>query len=223
MTTFATEPVVLPGAEVLQAAFELAGVRGEELLPAGLAPTRPTLLTFVVIRVAESPIGPLTYAQARLSCRSGARARALVVATAVDAPPATVAALRDGWGIAGDRGGLAFDRRYDRIVVTVPAWELELTVRGLQPIDAGSIQYVVGLQPVATDDGARLAQVELDVEPQRAERGCPGVSAPSGIVDQRIQPRHAVAATLAVGSLTLPRVRFLLHPDLAPHLGTEVL
>ena len=34
---------------------------------------------------------------------------------------------------------------------------------------------------------------------------------------------HPVAATLAVGTFTLPRLRFLLQPDVAPHLGTEVL
>jgi hypothetical protein len=38
-----------------------------------------------------------------------------------------------------------------------------------------------------------------------------------------VQPAHPVAATLVVGSLTLPRVRFLLRPDVGPQEGTEVL
>ena len=80
----ATEPVVLAGVEVVQAVFEHAGSGGAMFLPATLAPTIPTLVTLLAVHVPDGPHGGFTMAQVRLSCRSGARARALAVATAVD-------------------------------------------------------------------------------------------------------------------------------------------
>ncbi|MET0458748.1 MAG: hypothetical protein ABW195_05850, partial [Ilumatobacteraceae bacterium] len=99
MRTPSTEAVALDGAEVVQAAFEHAGSRGETFLPAGLVPTNPTLVTLLAIRVTDGPQGPFTLAQVRVSCRSGARARALVVATAVEASPAAATWLAEGWAI----------------------------------------------------------------------------------------------------------------------------
>ena len=78
------EAVVLEHTVVVQATFELAGLGHEPVLPAGLAPTVPTLLTFLAVHVPDGPLGPLSFAQARLSCRSGVRARALVVASEVE-------------------------------------------------------------------------------------------------------------------------------------------
>ena len=73
-------------------------------LPAGLVPTNPTLVTLLAIHVPGGPHGPFTMAQVRLSCRSGARARALVVATAVDAAARPRRGWPAGWGIGGRRG-----------------------------------------------------------------------------------------------------------------------
>jgi hypothetical protein len=220
----ATEPVELK-AEVFQASFELAGVRGAEILPAGLAPTIPTLLTFLVVGVTGGPLGPFAYAQVRLSCRSGVRARALAVAGAADGEVA--ADLGRRWGIGGDPGPVVLDRRYDRVAALVPAWGLHVELTDPVPIGPGDVQYVVGLHPVDTEVGPRLAQVELDVHPVRAERGRARLVGYAGLHvpgrPERVQPAQPVAATLVLGSLTLPRVRFLLRPDVGPQEGTEVL
>jgi hypothetical protein len=213
----ATEPVALEGAEVVQASFELAGVRGAELLPPGLAPTIPTLCTFLVVRAAASPLGPFTFAQARLSCRSGVRARALVVATAVDGP----AELGARWGIGGDAGGIRLDRRYDRIDIGVAAWHLAIELHDPAPISAADLQYVTGLHPVRWGGEERLAQVELDVHAERAERARPVLASYDGFGPAGVVPRHPVVATMAVGTLTLPRIRFLLRPEVPPSVGTE--
>ncbi|MCU1503366.1 MAG: Acetoacetate decarboxylase [Ilumatobacteraceae bacterium] len=213
--------LVLAGAEVFQATFEHAGSRGDEFFPAGLAATSPVLVTFLVLRVPESPHGPFTIAQVRLSCRSGVRARALVVATAVDAAEATTAWLAAGWGIGG-APPVRVERRYDRVRVGSPWFDVELT--GPKPVGTESVQYVTGLHPVAVPSGARLAQFEVEVVPDRVERGRPVLhrfvapEAAPGLV-----PASAVVATFAVGTLTLPRVRFLLRPDQPAHLGTERL
>jgi len=217
LTAPATEPVVVEGAEVVQASFELAGVRGAALLPDGLAPTVPTLCTFLVVRAAASPLGSFTFAQARLSCRSGVRARAVVVATAAEGP----AELGERWGIAGEPGPIRLERRYDRIDVGVPAWGLALELHDPAPISAGDLQYVTGLHPVRWQGDDRLAQVELDVHSERAERARPVLASYDGFGAARIVPRHPVVATIAVGSFTLPKVRFLLRPDVAPNVGTE--
>ena len=222
----ASEAVVLEHAVVVQATFELAGVGREPILPAGLAPTVPTLLTFLSVHVPDGPLGPLSFAQARLSCRSGVRARALVVASEVEGTSATVEQLTEGWGLGGRSGAVRLDRRYDRVTVEVPAWGLVLAVADLSPIGAGDIQYVAGLHPVTTTDGeSRLAQVELDVALERAERGRPELVTYDGLLvgSRRVRPVHPVAATVAAGTFTLPRIRYLLDPELPPHLGTTVL
>jgi len=216
----AAEPVSVGMAEIFQAAFEHAGTRGDALLPAGLVPTIPTLVTMLAIRVPDGPHGAFTLAQLRVSCRSGARARALVVATAVDAAPEAAAWLAAGWGIGGDDATVGYERRYDRVRVTTP-W-FDVSIDGPRPIGVDDVQYVTGLHPVVTDAGDRLAQVELEVALTRVERSRPvlhSFRAPSGATD--LDPRFAVAATSAVGELTLPQVRFVLRSDVPAHLGTE--
>jgi hypothetical protein len=220
LTSPADEPIELPDAEIFQASFEHTGPRGRAFLPAGLVPTIPTLVTLLTIRVADGPRGGFTVAQVRLSCRSGARARALVVAAAVDAGPEAVAWLAGGWGIGGRHEAVRYVRRYDRARVTAP-W-FDVTLESPRPIGVDDIQYVTGLHPVETDDGARLAQFELEVAPTRVERGRPDLhafTAPDGAAG--LDPRFPVAATSALGTLTLPRLRFLLRPDVAPDVGTE--
>ena len=142
-----------------------------------------------------------------LSCRSGARARALAVATAVDAGADTVAWLAAGWGHR--RAALrpvTIERRYDRVEVRAPWFDVAVT--GPRPIGVGDVQYVTGLHPI---DGDRLAQVELDVTPERVERGRP-VLHRFARPGRRARPgaTSPVAATAAVGTLRLPVLRFVI-------------
>lgn len=220
LTTPAGEPLELVDAEVFQAAFEHTGPPGSTFLPAGLVPTIPTLVTMLAIRVADGPHGGFTVAQVRVSCRSGARARALVVATAVDAAPEAVEWLAGGWGIGGRHETVRYVRRYDRVAVTAP-W-FDVTLESPRPIGVDDVQYVTGLHPVESDAGTRLAQVELELAPARVERGRPvlhGFTAPDSAAG--LDPRFPVAATSALGTLTLPRLRFVLRPDVPPDVGTE--
>jgi hypothetical protein len=202
----ATEPVVLAGAEVVQAVFEHAGSGGAAFLPSTLVPTIPTLVTLLAVRVPDGPRGGFTMAQVRISCRSGVRARALAVATAVDADVDTIEWLAAGWGLGGQAGPVAVERRYDRVDVRAPWFDVALT--GPRPIGVGDVQYVTGLHPV---DGDRLAQVELYVTPERVERGRPVLhrfTAPD--TAPGLAPRSPVAATAAVGTLRLPVLRFVI-------------
>lgn len=218
----AAEPVVVPDAEVLLVTYEQAGVRSEALLPAGLVPTSPMLVTMLVVRAPAGPLGPFAVAQVRLSCRSGARARALVAGQVVDAGDEAAAALAAGWGIGGQRGPVRLQRGYDVVRGTCAGFDV--SVLDPSPIGRLDVQYVTGLHPVSVPGGGeRLVQVEFDLDVGRVERGRPALGAFDGAAwdDARLAPRHPVAATIAVGTWTLPVVRFLLRPDVAPHLGTE--
>jgi hypothetical protein len=221
LTAPAAEPLVLEHAEVLQAAFEHAGVRGRELLPPGLAPTIPTLVTVLVVRVPGGGLGPFTLVQIRLSCRSGARARAFVAAQRVDTTAATAGLLAAGWGLGGERAPVLLHRGYDAVRATSAG--LEVTLLDPSPISASDIQYVTNLQPATTGAGERLVQMEVEMDAYRAERGRavlhtfdgPCWGAPG------LHPVYPVSATIAVGTLTLPAVRFLVHPDRPAHEATE--
>ena len=139
------EPITLGTAEIFQAAFEHAGTR-PALVPPGLVPTNPTLVTLLAIRVPDGPHGGFTFAQVRVSCRSGARARALVTSSAVDASAECAEWLAAGWGIGGDLAPIRFERRFDRVRVTAPAFDVSL--QGPRPIGVDDVQYVTGLHPV---------------------------------------------------------------------------
>jgi hypothetical protein len=220
LTSPAAEAVDLGTAEIFQAAFEHAGSGGRTFLPDGLVPTIPTLVTLLAGRVPASPHGAFTFAQVRVSCRSGARARALAVATAVDGSAEAVEWLAAGWGLGGTAASVRYERRFDRVRVVAPWFDVSLD--GPRPIGVDDVQYVTGLQPVATDAGNRLAQVELEIALDRVERGRPVLhhfAAPDAAPG--LDPRFAVVATSAVGRLTLPHLRFVLRPDVPAHLGTE--
>src|SRR5262245_26003768 len=76
LTTFEFPAAVdAPGASIVQVTWEIAGSRGESLLPPALHPTQPTLLSVLAYD---------SRAQVRLSCRHGARARALVIGAPQD-------------------------------------------------------------------------------------------------------------------------------------------
>jgi hypothetical protein len=218
----ATAPLDLGETELVLISYELAGVRGEDLLPVGLHPTIPTLLTIAAWR-AEG----IDMVQLRLSCRAGFRARALLVGGA--ACGALADELTEGWAYPSQRANVRLERNYDRIRVNVTDGERLVLEAGLddpRPISPHDIQPVVGLNPGTIDGkGDRLIQVEPHLEGTRAERGRPTVTRfdAGWFGDERLTPVHPVAATIEVGPLTLPPPRFALRGDVPAWEGTEVL
>ena len=96
-----TEAWPLPGAEILQLAFEVPRAT-ESLLPRAMHPAIPPYATIWVTRYAESPVGPFALAQLRLMARAGAHPRGLVLgAVAASAVLATAPSTRPrGWAPA---------------------------------------------------------------------------------------------------------------------------
>ena len=68
----------LPGAEILQLAFEVAEDT-RALLPRAMHPAIPPYATWLVTRYPESPVGPFALAQLRLMGRAGAHPRGFVL------------------------------------------------------------------------------------------------------------------------------------------------
>lgn len=220
--TLATDQLDLGETELVLVSYELAGVRGEDLLPAGLHPTMPTLLTIAAWR-AEG----IDLVQLRLSCRAGFRARAMLVGGAAQGRLADQ--LTGGWAYPANRANVRLERNYDRVRVLVSDGDQLILDAGLddpRPISTHDIQQVVGLNPGAIDGrGERLIQVEPHLEATRAERGRPVLATFDGawFGDARLRPAHPVAATIEVGPMVLPPPRFALRTDVPAWEGTEML
>lgn len=228
MASLDPEPMALGHAEILQAAFEMPATAREAVLPAGLHPTNPPLLVVVAWRVEESPWGPFSLAQLRVSCRSGVRPRGLVVGCAVDRAQ-VVDVLRATWGLPARVADVDFARRYDRVDLVVGSGAgdtaLSLVAQDPDPLAIGDVQYTVTMTLAVTPRGPRLVQLEPEYALDRVERVRPRLVAfDSGWWgDPLLMPVHPVAATIAVGSITLPRLRFVCRPDVLAFEGTETV
>ncbi len=220
--TLAREALDIGDAEVVIVSYELAGVRGEELLPRGLHATMPTLLTITAWHA-----DGVDAVHLRVSCRAGFRARALLVGAATRGR--LTSTLAEGWAYPSRVADVRVDRHYDRVRVTVTDGDAVVLEAGLddpRPIGADDIQHVVGLNPGSIDGrGDRLIQVEPHLDALRAERGRPVLNRFDGawFGDARLTPAHPVAATLSLGRLTLPPPRFVQRPDVPAWEGTESL
>ena len=155
------EPLVFDDAEVVQLTWETAGLRGHAVLPSALAPTSPLLLGVLAIR-ATGALGTVRAVLVRLSCRSGARARALTVGGWIDGDDEVVQTLTSSYAFPADRAAITIDRRYHVTTVRVVDGreldgDLDLELREPEPIHPHDVQYVVGLQRLVGPDGERLA------------------------------------------------------------------
>jgi len=220
-----TEALVLPGAAVLQVAFEMPASARECLLPAGLHPTDPPLASIVVWRCAESPLGAFALAQLRVSCRSGLRPRAFLTGAVID-DAAAGQALAARWGFRHRVGRVELSRQYDTVTAAVALdgrTILAVALRDPDPLGPHDVQYTASMHLAHTPRGLRLVQVDPTFAVERAERGRAALTAFDGAAwgDARIAPVHPVSASIARADVTLPRLRYLCRPDLWAFEGTE--
>ena len=216
MPSFDAGPVRFERAEVFQAAFEMTYASRERALPPGLHPTTPPLMIVLGWAVEDGEWGPFAMAQIRVSCRSGVRPRGFVHRCVVSTEEAA-APLRAGWGLPATVGPVQLERFYDSVSLSTAG----LTVTGLDPdpLGPGDVQYTVTTTLASTPRGLRLVQVEPEYELERVERVRPRLE--HFDPDGWLEPRHPVTASVAVGSITLPRVRFVSRPDVLAFEGTE--
>src|SRR5262249_17582496 len=112
------EPATCEGADVLQVTYEIASPDREAMLPAGLHPTNPPIVTWLVYRCPASPWGRFAMAQTRIECRSGLRLRAFLVSAVVD-NAAAAQALASRWGFTTQPGQIELHRYYDSVRTAV--------------------------------------------------------------------------------------------------------
>jgi len=218
----------LPGAEILQLAFEVPS-RTRALLPRAMHPAIPSYATWVLTRYPESPVGPFALAQVRLMGRAGAHPRGFVLG-AVATTPLAVAALREGWGFPAALGAIVLRRHHDQVVATVTREGdpvLEAALIGPEPISAADVQYIHGvtLAHVEGPNGAAptLVQVDPHYTFHRAERGRPRLtrfSAPAWSA-AGLEPTHPIAASFTTCDTDLPQIRFVMDPEIPVVRGTR--
>jgi hypothetical protein len=225
LASFSTSPEKLLGVETLQIAFELERAGADALLPPGLHPTRPPVVTWLVQRVPESPWGPFALAQCRIECRSGLRPRGFLRGGVID-NEAALAALAARWGYALARGSPRLARSYDEVRGSVSLGGtavLELVLRDPMPLRNADAYYVANVHLAHTPRGLRLVQVDPDFDVARAERGrplvecfdadawrCPGA-----------RPSAPVSGSFSVADVTLPALRYVCKPEVPAFAGTE--
>jgi hypothetical protein len=227
MPTLDGEPVQLRDVEVLQAAFEQPYSLRQSALPPGLHPTTPPLLVLLAWKVQESPWGPFSMAQVRVSCRSGVRPRGYVAGGVIDNQEAATA-LSERFGLPTVQGALRLRRRYDATELTVTHGgycAARLTGLDPDPLNPADVQFSVTTTLAMTPRGLRLVQVEPTYELHRVERIRPGLDAFDAAAwgAPTLCPTHPVTATVATADVTIPRLRFVSRPDVNAFEGTEKL
>jgi len=227
LPAFPAEPLALGGAELLQACFEMRASSREPLVPSGLHPTNPATLIVLAWRCAQSPWGPFTLVQLRAGCRSGVRTRGFVLAAACDSDVAA-RELAARWGFPARVAEIELARGYDACALRValagrPALALE--AQDPDPLAEGDVQYTGTLTLAHTPRGLRLVQVEPRVRLSRAERLRPRLlqfdAAAWG--QPALTPYYPVSASLGVGEIEIPPIRFVCRPDVLAFQGTEAV
>ena len=222
------ETWTLPKAEILQLAFEVPRAT-HALLPRAMHPAIPPYVTIQVTRYPESPVGPFNLASLRLMARAGAHPRGFFLG-AVASTPEAAAAMQAGWGLPVAAGTVTLRRRHDRMMASVSragAPILECALVDPQPISGGDVQYIhsVTLAQVPLDGKTApwLVQVDPRYTFHKAERGRPEVSrldaeawnAPA------VRLGNPIAATVCTVDTDLPRIRFVMDPEVPVVRGTR--
>jgi len=223
-----TEAWTLPGAEILQLAWEVP-LRTDTLLPRAMHPAIPRYATILVTRYPESPVGPFSLAQLRLMGRAGAHPRGFVLG-AVTSTPEAAAALQERWAFPARPGAVSVRRYHDRVEAAVTSEGVPILEAGLinpEVISGSDVQYIHGVTMGRVLEGGRPVPYLVRVDPHhtfhRAERGRPQVTrfeaeawgaAPLRLV-------HPIAATFTTCDTDLPRIRFVMHPETPVVRGTR--
>lgn len=227
MDDLATESLALGGVDVLQLTYEVASAGAGDMLPPGLHPTIPPILTWLFFRCPGGPLGAFTMAQTRIGCRSGVRPRSYLLSSVIDNTEAG-ATLAARWGYRFQVGEVEVRWTYADITGTVAVdgrTILDVAVLDPEPLSGADVQYTANMNLARTPKGLRLVQVDPEFHVQRAERGKPRLVSFDAQAwgDDRLRPVYPVSASAAIADITLPRVRYLCKPDRFALDGTEVV
>lgn len=240
VAAFVSESILLEEVVCLQLTAEMRNSARESLLPPSLHPTIPPALVVQVYQVGHSPWGAFRFATARISCRSGVRARGFTTRTVVDGA-AALAGLRGSLGFPAVAGEIELRHGYDGVSAevrqssgSIPEGKnlegkilkgkiLEIVAIDPEPLGSDDVQYTGTLNLANTPMGLRLMQVEGHAQCRQVER----VSARMPVFDgaawgnRLLEPSLVVATSVALMNLEYPPVRFVCRPDELAFTGTE--
>lgn len=215
--------------DILQVLYEIGFADLESLVPPALNPTIPPVVSFLAYSAKESPYGPFSLVQVRLTARSGVRPRAFLISARCDNPEVS-AILAESWGFRIVPGDITLRRYHDRVecrVVDGRDTILDLALVNPEPISGADIQYPPGmhLARVQDDEGIRprIVQVDTEYEFRRADRGRPELKSfdPAAWGNERLVPVEPVSASFAACNMTITSVRYVCNPDIPASEGTE--
>ena len=208
----ATEPLELPGCELLQVIYEVAYDQREALVPPALHPVSPPC---IAVSFLAAP--GFTLAEKRVLCRSGMRTRGYHLGGWID-DAAMGDLLARGWGYSLAVAAVGLERKYHgtfgRVDGAVEAGHTRPTL-----ISGNDLQYTASMHPVQLDRGVRLLPVERAYTFHQAERGAPSMSE----LAMPVTPTTPVSASSALADVTLKPPRFACRPDVTAFEGTEPL
>lgn len=224
---YPADTVLLNNVVCVQATMEMRNSAREAVLPPSLHPTIPASMSIQVWKVGDSPWGAFSMAMARISCRSGVRARGFVSAAFASTPAAT-RALRGGYGFPIQLAEIKLQHGYSGITAQV-RWNNRtvLELRGVDPEPMGhdDVQYTGSLTLANTPNGLRLLQVEAEYQSTQVERLRPTLQTFVGADwgNPLLIPARTVSASVAHAAIELPPIRFVCRPDELAFTGTETV
>lgn len=225
-----TEPWELPGANLLYLAFEVGSDVIDPLLPKALHPAVPRYVSYMVWQFPESPVGAFRLAQLRLMCRAGVHPRGYVIQAYTNQANAT-AELRRRWGFPAQAADdISLRVHHDRVFVTVARGGHTLLDCGLshyEVVGGTDINYVSSVHLAQVNSGIespgpKLIQVDPRYTIHRAERGRPELTTLDEAAWQvpGLKIMNAMVGTFTTVDTDLPRIRFIMEPDVPVIQGT---
>jgi hypothetical protein len=224
---YKTEPWILKGAKILSVNIEIDDDPADNLIPATMHPSIPEYAIFCVTSYPESPVGPFSIADVRISGRTGVRPRSFVLRSYCDNEDAR-RELAARWGYPTVAGDVKLDLRHDRVVGRAavngqPVMECELLDRDM--ISGGDIQYIASMHLARNKEDGKLVLVQVDPEFtfSKAERGKPRIimldNDAFGVGNYFILG-NPISATFTIADVTLPKIRYICNPELPAMQGT---
>jgi Acetoacetate decarboxylase (ADC) len=217
--------------DILQVYYEVDAADLEGLVPPALNPTIPTVVGFVAYHADESPFGPFSLVQVRLSARAAIRPRAFLLSARCD-NPALSDVLTRSWGFRIEPAEIRLRRFHDRVecgVVADRASILEVALVDPVPVTGHDIQYPPGmhLARVRNAEGTkpRIVQVDTEYEFRRADRGQPQLDRfePAAWLADRVVPVQPVSASFTACDIAILPVHYVCNPDIPASEGTELV
>jgi hypothetical protein len=222
ITAWSTEALRFDDVTCVQVVAELRRANRTNLLPPGLHPTDPPSLCVQALRVGQSPWGAFEWVTARLSCRSGVRARGYTTA-AVASTEEAAAGLAERAGYPCRVGAVKLSVHYDGVDLDVDG-SLRIRAVDARPLGIDDVQYTGTMNLAHTPMGLRLVQVESLHTITQVHRMKARFDHLDGSAwgDASLDPYSVVAATVAQEtSVVIPALRFVCRADVPAFEGTE--